>query len=144
MVIACFQPNLDFVFIYKLFCWIFMDSLFLTWYFFGALSWKYISSLPNFYWTNNPTTSKMKWHCFYCGYVQIDMKDINKSIVKNKTFLQHNFPTSFLSYIVSHNSHVLLYLNGINSCIKHLYMFWNIWNIILWRGARKYDQVVFL
>ena len=26
---------------------------------------------------------------------------------------------------------MFLYLNGLKTCIKHLYMFWNIWNLIL-------------
>ena len=36
-----------------------------------------------------------------------------------------------------HNSHVLLYLNGLNPRIEHLDMFLNIWNLILCREAGK-------
>ena len=39
--------------------------------------------------------------------------------------------------MLSHNSHVLLYLNGIDPCIEYLDMFWNIWNLVLWREAVK-------
>ena len=39
--------------------------------------------------------------------------------------------------MLSHNSHVLLYLNGIDPCIECLDMFWNIWNLVLWREAVK-------
>ena len=43
------------------------------------------------------------------------------------------FSLLFLSCMSSHNSHIFLYLNGINMCIQHLYMFWNIRNLVLWR-----------
>ena len=39
--------------------------------------------------------------------------------------------------MLPHNSHVFLYLNGLNLCIEHLDMFWNIWNLILWREVIK-------
>ena len=32
-------------------------------------------------------------------------------------------------------SHVFLYLNGLNPCNGHLDIFWNIWNLVLWREA---------
>ena len=37
--------------------------------------------------------------------------------------------------MLSHNSHVLLYLNVFNPCIEHLDMFLNIWNLILWKES---------
>ena len=39
------------------------------------------------------------------------------------------------SYMLSNNSNILLYLNSLNLCIKNLYMFWNIRNLISWRDA---------
>ena len=39
--------------------------------------------------------------------------------------------------MLSHNSHVLLYVNGLNPCIDHLDMFLNMWNLILWGETGK-------
>ena len=57
------------------------------------------------------------------------------SLCITKHFFVIIFPLFYLSCIVSHNSHMFLYLNGIDPCIKHLYLFWNIRNSIFWREA---------
>ena len=76
---------------------------------------------------------------FYCGYANYFIKDVNKFLVNEIFFLHHNFPCLIfvLCFIVSHNSHMFLYLNGTNPCIEHLDMFWNLWNLILWRESGK-------
>ena len=40
-----------------------------------------------------------------------------------------------LSCMLSCNSQMFLYLDGLNSCIEHLDIFCNIWNLILWKEA---------
>ena len=62
----------------------------------------------------------------------------NKSITsswRTKHFFVVILPLFYLSCMLSHNSHVLLYLNGLNPCIKHLDVFWIIWGLMLWREA---------
>ena len=49
-----------------------------------------------------------------------------------KLFFIENFPLLYLSCVISHNSQIFLYLNGINPWIEHLDIFWNMWNLILW------------
>ena len=44
--------------------------------------------------------------------------------------------------MVSHKSHVLLYLNGISMCIDHLDMIWNIQNLVLWREPGNKSSIV--
>ena len=39
--------------------------------------------------------------------------------------------------MLSHNSHVFLYFNGLKQCIENFDIFWNIRNLILWREAGK-------
>ena len=57
--------------------------------------------------------------------------------MKNKTFLHHLYIFLYLSIILSNNSHVFLYINGLKPCIEHFDIFWNIWNLVLWREAGK-------
>ena len=62
----------------------------------------------------------------------------NKSITsswRTKHFFVVILPLFYLSCMLSHNSHVLLYLNGLNPCIKHLDVFWIMWGLMLWREA---------
>ena len=69
--------------------------------------------------------TRARWNdIFHCGNVNFFMKYTNNFLMNNK-------------YMLSHKSNVLLYLNDINTCIKHLDMFWNIWNFILWIEAGK-------
>ena len=94
-------------------------------------------SLRKFHWTKNPDLSKMKWQFLYCGNVKLFMKDTYNFLVKNKTFLHHYYSSIEFSSMLLHNSHVFLYLIDTNPCIRHLYIFWNIWNLILWREIGK-------
>ena len=53
--------------------------------------------------------------------------------MKKKCFFTIMFPPLYFSCVKSHNSHMFLYLNGINPQIEHLNMFLNIWILILLR-----------
>ena len=59
-------------------------------------------------------------------------KDRYNFLMKNKHIFAIILPFLSFSSMSSHNSQVLLYLNGLNPCIKILDMFWNIGNFILW------------
>ena len=56
---------------------------------------------------------------------------------RTKHFFAIILPLLSLSSMLSHNSHILLYLNGLKTSIEHLYMFFNKWNLIIWRDAVK-------
>ena len=66
---------------------------------------------------------------------EIFMKDIYNFLDKNKKSFTIIIPLLYFSSMLSYNSHVLFYFNGLNPCIKHLYMFLNIWNLFLLREA---------
>ena len=88
--IVYFFPNFNSVFLYRLFRWIFLHILSLTLYCFSCNSVEtIISGLPTLHWTKNPDLSKMKCLFFYCGNVNIFMKDICYFLIKKKTFLWH-------------------------------------------------------
>ena len=71
------------------------------------------------------------------------MKYINNLLVDKKIFLKIILTLLSLSCMTSHNSHVFLYLNGLNLCIKHLDMSWNIWNLISWRKAGNKQSICY-
>ena len=98
---------------------------------------KIISILPTFHWTKNPDMSKMKWKFFYCGNIKFSWKTSITSSWRTKHFFTIILPLLSLSVMISHNSHILLCLNGISTCIKRLDLLWNIWNLILWRDTEK-------
>ena len=103
LIISYFDHNVDPKFLYQLFRWVFLHSISLTLYsFLMHYHEKIISSLPIFHWTKNPNTSKMKWQFFYCENIKCVMKDINKYLVQNKTFLRHNSSSFiFVLYIIT-------------------------------------------
>ena len=74
---------------------------------------------------------------FYCGNVRKSWKTSITSLWRIKHLFIFVFSLFYLSCILSHNSHEFLYLNGINPCIECLDMYWNIWNLILWRKLGK-------
>ena len=76
--------------------------------------------------------------------IKFVIKHINNFLVKKKHFFVIIFPLFYLSCVVSHNSHVLLYLNSLNPRIKHLDMFWNIWNLIFGGKQKIHNQVVLM
>ena len=129
LTFVSFHPNVDFVFLYQLFCWIILHSLSLTLCIFWCIIKKIIFILPTFHWFNNTNTRKMKWKFFFCGDVTFVMKDINNFLFNSKKFFTIISPLFYLSCMLSHNSLVILCLNGLNPCIKHLDMFWNKWNL---------------
>ena len=92
---------------------------------FDELSWKIVSSLLTFHWTNNPNTSKNKWQFFCCRFLYLRKTSTNLSWRTEHLFTIF-FPVFYFSFIISHNSHMFLYWNDINPWIEHLYMFWNI------------------
>ena len=65
----------------------------------------------------------MKLQFLYIGNVKFIMKEINNFLMYKKHLFTIILPILYLSCMLSHNSHVLLYLNGLNTCIEHLYMF---------------------
>ena len=79
---------------------------------------------------------------FYCGNTDFVMKYINNFIRKRKCF-HHHFPLLYLSCVKPNNSHMLLDLNGLNTWIEHLVMFWNICNFILWKESVKKLSICF-
>ena len=93
-------------------------------------------SLPGFHWTKSPNKINMKWQFFYCG-VFFKWNTSITSSWRTKHYFTIILTLLSVSCILSHNSHLFLYLNGINLCKEHLDMFWNIWNLILWREAWK-------
>ena len=143
LIIVYFHPNIEVVFPYLLFCWIF-HSLSLSLYcFLVHYHENILSSPPAFHWTKNPNTSKIKWQFFYCWNIIFFMKDINNFLVKNKNIRYKYFSIAIVFY-VSHNSCVFLYLNDLFMCIEHLDMFFNIWNFISRREAGKTNQAVLM
>ena len=56
---------------------------------------------------------------------------------RTKQFFTIILPFLSLSGMISHNPHILLCLNCLNPCIRHLDVFWNVWNLILWRESGK-------
>ena len=56
---------------------------------------------------------------------------------RTKLLFTWNFPIFNLSCVISHNSQVLLYLNGLNPWIEHLDIFLNMWNFILVNEPEK-------
>ena len=69
------------------------------------------------------------------------MKTIYNFLVKNKKIFSVILTLLYFSIIISHNSHLFLYLNGLNSCTKYLDIFWNIWNLTLLRQADKKQSI---
>ena len=88
--------------------------------------------------SQNPLNQE-SWHeqdemaVLYCGNLKNSWKTSITSSWREKYSFAIIIPLLSLSYILSQNSHVLLYFNGLNPCIEHLDMFWNIWNLILWK-----------
>ena len=92
-----------------------------------------IFSLSTFYQTNNSDIRKMEWQFFYLGNLIFFMKDAYFFLMKNKIFFTINICFLYLSSMLSHNSHVFLYLNGLEPCIEIFDIFKKIWNLVLWR-----------
>ena len=132
--IVYFHPNFDTIFRYRSLRWILPRNIFKLYIVFWCISVGIIVSiLPTFHWTNNHDTRKMKWQFFYCGNVTFVMKDIYNFFMKNKTFIHHYSIFIVFSSMLYHKSHIFLYLNSLNPCIKHLDMFWNTQSFILLR-----------
>ena len=93
---------------------------------------KFISSIPTLHWTNNHDMRNMKWQFFYCGNEKKSRKTDITSSWRTKYFFTVILSLLSLYCMLSHNSKMFLYLNGLNPCIKILDMFWNIGNFILW------------
>ena len=102
---------------------------------------KIISSIPPFHWTNNPNTIKMKWQFFHYGNVFFSWKTSITPWWIKKHFFNMLLTLLYFSCMFSHNSHVFLYLNVLNPCIGNLDMFWNIWNLTLWRKVGKKPSI---
>ena len=138
MIIVYFHPNVDSVFLYRSLRRIFLHNTFKLYIVFWCIiAEAIISSLPTFHWTKNTDMSKMKWKCFYCGNIKSLWKKSITSSWRTKHFFAIILPFFSLSCVISHNSHILFFLNGLNLFIKHLDVFWNIWNLILWRDSGK-------
>ena len=92
-------------------------------------------SLPTFPLNQeSPNTSNMKWNLFYCRNIYFVMKDIYGSLAKKTLFLTIFFPPFSFSRVISHKSHMLLYLNGLNPWIDHLDIFFEIYGtLFFWR-----------
>ena len=125
LIIACFHSNVDFVFLYQLLWWMFLNHLSWLYIVFDELSWKN-SSLPTFHRSKNTKMRNMKWRFFYCGNKKLLCKTSIPFSCRTNHFFTRLFPLLLLYYIISHNSLMFLYLNGINPCIRHLYTFCNI------------------
>ena len=57
--------------------------------------------------------------------------------MKRRNFFTIILPILSLYCILSHNLNVLLYLNGINPCIEHLYMVLKYMEFNFMKGSRK-------
>ena len=138
MITVYLHPNVDSVFLYWLFCWIFLHNFSLTLYCFWCIIMEtIISSIPTFHGTNNHNMSKMKWQFFNCGNVNFIMKDIYNFLLKNKTYLRQYYSSLVcVRYDITQLIRTII-SNFLNLCIKYLDMFWNIWNLILSTEARK-------
>ena len=88
---------------------------------------------------------KLVWmKVFNFGNINLSWKISIPSSRKTKHFFSIIFLLSYLSSFLSHNSHVLLYLHGIDLCIKYLDMFYNLWTFIFEGKQESNNQVVLI
>ena len=92
LIISCFHPNVDFVFIYQLFHWIFSIRFPQFQIFFLVFSWK--ESFLVFPHSVEPIILTLSiWNENFSIVVTLKKKkDMNKFLMK-KMFLCHNFPS---------------------------------------------------
>ena len=137
LIIVYFHPNVDSIFLYRLFCWIFLQIISLTLYCFLM---HYHGKNPVFPHIIEPKIMTLaRWNDIFLLW---ECENISWKTSITSSWITENFfaillPLLYLSSILSHNLHMFLYLNCLNPYIKHLDTFFKYTGFDFMMGIRK-------